>query len=65
MESSRRLNIFSQIIHLFTFLFLAISGILNQSLSLTELTVSAIGILAGLVVSIISEIERLKQIKEI
>ena len=60
MGISRRLNIFSQIINLFTFLFLAISGIIDKSLSTLELIVSATGILAGLVVSIISEIERLR-----
>ncbi len=61
MKISDNLNILSQIINFFLFLFLVISGVSKGSIDLTELIILGYGLLASLIVSIISQIEKVME----
>jgi len=59
MKVSDQLNVLSQLINFSIFLFFSIKLIKTNSLSLTDLILSGIGLLGGLIVSVIAQIERI------
>jgi len=61
MRVSDSLNILSQIITLALFLYLSINSIIKESLNPAELIIMGYGLLSSLIISIIAQIERLRE----
>ena len=60
MKTSDNLNVLSQIVTLSLFLYLSITSIIKGLLDFTELIILGYGLISSLVISIISQIERLR-----
>jgi hypothetical protein len=60
MNVSDNLNILSQIITLALFLYLSINSVVKGNLNLLELSIMGYGLFSSLVISIISQIERIR-----